>query len=208
MSLVQMACFASELFHLHASARKLHHHVTLNAEARADIKWWDDFLPSWNGVARFLDPEWTAADTLQLFTDASGSLGFGAYFKGAWLRSKWQPHQCLPLRSIQWQELFAIVAAASTWGHHWSGLRILFHCDNLSIVQAWARQSSKHPNLMQLLRTLFLVAAQHNFTICMSHLPGRLNLIADALSRNNLPMFITPQAAPLPTPIQDHLTRI
>ena len=77
---------------------------------------------------------------------------------GAWLRGDWQPHQCLPLRSKQWQELFAIVTAASTWGHHWSGQQIYFHCDNLPIVQAWVRQSSKHPDLMQLLRTLFLVS--------------------------------------------------
>ena len=68
----------------------------------------------------FLDPEWTAAHSLQLYTDASGSLGFGAYFNGAWFRGDWQPHQRLPLRSIQWQELFAIVAAASTWGHLWA----------------------------------------------------------------------------------------
>eukprot|EP00731_Ephydatia_muelleri_P032816 Em0024g360a len=122
-------------------------------------------LPSWNGVAMFLDPEWTAADSLQLYTDASGSLGFGAYFNSAWFRGDWQPHQHLPLRSIQWQELFAIVAAASTWGHLWAGLRIHFRCDNLPIVQAWARQSAKHPDLMRLLRTLFLVAAQHSFTI-------------------------------------------
>ena len=64
----------------------------------------------------------------------SGFLGFGAYFNGAWFWGDWQPHQCLPLRSIQQQELFAIVAAASTWDHHWSGLCIHFHCDNLPIV--------------------------------------------------------------------------
>eukprot|EP00731_Ephydatia_muelleri_P007101 Em0003g1349a len=111
------------------------------------------------------------------------------------------------LRSIQWQELFAIVAAASTWGHLWAGLRIHFHCDNLPIVQAWARQSAKHPDLMRLLQTLFLVAAQHSFTIRLSHLPGRLNSIADALSRNNLPLFFTlaPQADPQPTPTPHHL---
>ena len=73
--------FLRRLIDLSTTARKLHHHVTLNAEARADIKWWEDFLPSWNGVAMFLDPEWTAADSLQLYTDASRSLGFGAYFK-------------------------------------------------------------------------------------------------------------------------------
>ena len=169
--------FLRRLIDLSTTVRKLHHHISLNAEARADIRWWDSFLPSWNGVAMFLDPEWTAANSLQLYTDASGSLGFGAYFNGAWFRGDWQPHQRLPLRSIQWQELFAIVAAASTWGHLWAGLRIHFHCDNLPIVQAWARQSAKHPDLMRLLRTLFLVAAQHSFTIRLSHLPGRLTAL-------------------------------
>ena len=199
--------FLRRLLDLSTTVRKLHHHISLNAEARADIRWWDSFLPSWNGVAMFLDPEWTAADSLQLYTDASGSLGFGAYFNGAWFRGDWQPHQRLPLHSIQWQELFAIVAAASTWGHLWAGLCIHFHCDNLRIVQAWARQSAKHPDLMRLLRTLFLVAAQHSFTIRLSHLPGRLNSIADALSRNNLPLFFTlaPQADPQPTPTPHHL---
>ncbi|KAL5506051.1 hypothetical protein EMCRGX_G007617 [Ephydatia muelleri] len=146
--------FLRRLIDLSTTVRKLHHHISLNAEARANIRWWDCFLPSWNGVAMFLDPEWTAADSLQLYTDASGSLGLGAYFNGAWFRGDWQPHQRLPLRFIQWQELFTIVAAASTWGHLWAGLRIHFHCDNLPIVQAWARQSAKHHDLMQLLRTL------------------------------------------------------
>eukprot|EP00731_Ephydatia_muelleri_P034096 Em0047g15a len=152
--------FLRGLIDLSTTVRKLHHHISLNAEARADIRWWDSFLPSWNGVAMFLDPEWTAADSLQLYTDASGSLGFGAYFNGAWFRGDWQPHQRLPLRSIQWQELFAIVAAASTWGHLWAGLRIHFHCDNLPIVQAWARQSAKHPDLMRLLEPCFLDSYQ------------------------------------------------
>eukprot|EP00731_Ephydatia_muelleri_P004631 Em0002g807a len=71
------------------------------------------------------------------------------------------------------------------------------------------RQSTKHPDLMQLLRTLFLVAAQHSFTIRLSHLPSRLNSIADVLSRKNLPLFFTlaPQADPQLTPIPRHLTK-
>ncbi|KAL5516658.1 hypothetical protein EMCRGX_G002048 [Ephydatia muelleri] len=126
------------LIDLSTTVRKLHHHVSLNAKATADIRWWDSFLPSWNGVTMFLNPEWTAADSLQLFTDASGSLGFGTYYNGVWFQSDWQPQQRLPLHSIQWQELFAIMAAASTWGHHWSGLRIHLHCNNFPNVQAWA----------------------------------------------------------------------
>ena len=40
--------------------------------------------------------------------------------------------------SIPWQELFAIVAAACTWGHLLQGQRITVHCDNMAIVQAWS----------------------------------------------------------------------
>eukprot|EP00731_Ephydatia_muelleri_P022003 Em0014g594a len=69
-------------------------------------------------VSMFLDPSWTDADT---FTDASGTLGFGAYFDGSWFRGSWLPHQELSQRSIQRQELFAIVAAAHTWGHRLAG---------------------------------------------------------------------------------------
>ena len=76
--------FLRRLIQLSTTARRLHHHIRLNSEARADIRWWNSFLPSWNGVAMFISPEWSDADSLQLFTDASGSLGYGAYFNRAW----------------------------------------------------------------------------------------------------------------------------
>ena len=141
--------------------RKLHHHIHLNPEARADLRWWNSFLPSWNGISMFIAPEWKDADSFQLYTDASGSFGFGAYLDGAWFRGDWQPHQQLLKRSIQWQELFAIVAAALTWGHFLTGQRIRFHCDNLPIVQAWTNQSSRHPGIMDLLRTLGVPGSRH-----------------------------------------------
>ena len=122
-------------------------HIHLNPEARADLRWWNSFLPSWNGISMFIAPEWKDADSFQLYTDASGSFGFGTYLDGAWFRGDWQPHQQLPKRSIQWQELFAIMAAALTWGHFLAGQRIRFHCNNLPIVQAWTNQSSRHPGI-------------------------------------------------------------
>eukprot|EP00731_Ephydatia_muelleri_P000796 Em0001g796a len=132
--------FLLRLIELSTTVSKLHHHIHLNVEAREDIIWWDRFLPSWNGVLIFLDSNWKDAETINLFTDASGTLGYGAYFNGAWFRGDWSPHQGLPLRSIQWQELFAIVAPACTWGHLLQGQRITVHCDNMAIVQAWSNQ--------------------------------------------------------------------
>ena len=135
-----------------------------------------------DGISMFIAPEWKDADSFQLYTNASSSFGFGAYLDGAWFRGDWQPHQQLPKCPIQWQELFAIVAAALTWGHLLAGQRIRFPCDNLPIVQAWTNQSSRHPGVMELLRTLFFIAARNSFTVSLVHLPGRLNCIADVLS--------------------------
>ena len=107
--------FLRRLIDLSTKAKKLHHHVKLNSEARADFQWWHTFLPDWNGVAMFLDPAWTTADQMELYTDASGTLGYGAYFQGHWFRAAWEPLQRPPFVSIQWQELFAVVAAARAW---------------------------------------------------------------------------------------------
>ena len=70
------------LINLSTTASQLHHHITLNSQARADIQWWLKFLPAWNGKAMFLDTTWVSA---QFYTDASGIKGYGAYFAGAWL---------------------------------------------------------------------------------------------------------------------------
>ena len=200
--------FTRRLITLSTSKKCLHHHIDLSSRARADIRWWQQFLPSWNGRSIFLEEAWTDAEDLKLYTDASGSKGFGAYFDGEWIRGDWLPSQQLPLRSIQWQELFAIVAATMTWRSRLRGKKIRFNCDNEAIVRAWQKKSAKHPHLVALFRHLFLVAASANFTIFLQHIPGKENSIADALSRNQINRFfsLVPQANPNPTPLPDGLS--
>ena len=47
-----------------------------------------------------------------LFTDASGSEGWGAYWSGRWLQDRWSPEQ--QKLNITWKELYAIVMAVHT----------------------------------------------------------------------------------------------
>ena len=200
--------FLRRLITLSTTVHKLHHRIRLGRQARADLAWWVDFLPTWNGSAHFIDPSSVPANGIDLYTDASGTLGCGAYFQGSWFHYPWQPHQLEA--SIQWQELFAILAAALTWGHQWTGKRLRFFCDNKAIVKAWQNKSAKHPSIVALLRRLFLHAARYDYVLTFQHLPGKDNVLADALSRRQFTRFfsLAPQAARKPTPTPGVLTTI
>ena len=85
-----------------------------------------------------LQTNWVTAADLSLFTDASGTLGYSAYFQGTWIIDTWSKQQLA--NSIQWKELTAI---AATWGHKWQRQKIIVYCDNLAIVQVWQAQKKK-----------------------------------------------------------------
>ena len=57
------------------------------------------------------------------------------------------------------------------------------HCDNQTVVDIWESGTSKSPEIMALVRMLFFCAAHNNFNMCVQHIPGVNNVIADALSR-------------------------
>ena len=200
--------FIRRLIDLSMSVKKLHHHIKLNSSTRADIKWWLDFLPSWNGTGLMLRTEWDDAADINLCTDTAGSLGFGAYFQRAWIMGKWSHNQ--QGRSIQWKELFAIVAAAATWGPTWQRRKIRVYCDNLAIVQVWLAKNPKDKQVAALCRTLFFIAAENHFNISIHHLPGINNPIADALSRQQVQRFkrLAPEADASPTPTPAWLMRL
>ena len=193
--------FLRRMIDLSTTAPRLLSTITLNEGLRLDIHWWQAFTTPWSGRSFFLLPNWTPAPDLDLYTDSSGSIGFGAYWCGEWFNGHWPPE--LAERSIQFKELYPIVLAASVWGHRWATLRVRFLCDNQAVVHCIVSGSSHCPHMMHLLRNLFLFAARFNFTVSALHLPGTHNIIADSLSRFHMQVFRAhaPAAAPLPTPL-------
>ena len=173
------------------SAQELESTVPISGDAAKDIEWWLHFAKAWNGIALFLEPHWTPTPQFKLFTDASGTLGFGAYWNGAWFSGTWSAE--IASKPIEWKELYAIVMACQAWGHNWSSKKLLFHRSGLS----------RSSDLMRLVRALFHIAAKNNFHVLIRHIPGIDNSIADALSRLQLQRFraLAPHAAMLPTPI-------
>jgi len=73
-------------------------------------------------------------------------------------------------------------------GSSWSRKKILFHCDNQAVVEIWDKGSSRAPHTMGLVRLLFC-ASRHNINVCVIHIPGICNDMADCLSHFQMEKF-------------------
>ena len=190
--------FLRRLIDLSTSARLPHHHVTMNREARRDITWWLQFLPTWNGRAIIPEPHWTKSPDLELFTDASGSLGYGIFYMGHWIS----------VRTL----------ATSTPGPIHSVEGALPHCHCLptlgkTVVWKEAPLSRRQPCsgrylgfrniIVHLVRSIFFSAATHHYTVLVTHIAGTNNSVADSLSRVQITLFrrLAPTADVEPTPV-------
>ena len=108
--------FLRRLIDLSTTVGPLHHHITLNNEAKVDLHWWHIFLPDWPGSSLLLESHWSRVPDMELYTDASNR-GYGAFWASRWFSEPW-PHNHLGF-PIRWKELYTIIVACSTWGEAW-----------------------------------------------------------------------------------------
>ena len=133
-----------------------------------------------------------------LATDAS-SFGIGAVCGQAWF-SAHIPHALSDLH-INILELFAAFASVAVWGSRWANKRVLFLCDNSSVVQVASAGTCRDIIMMRILRAMFLLTARHNIRLSFEHIPGTSNFHADLLSRLQVQQFrhFMPLADAVPT---------
>ncbi len=102
--------FLRRLYDLTQGVTRPHHFIRLRSDVKDDLRVWLTFLPSFNGVYFFRHEEWNNSTKLNLFTDASGAIGFGAVFGTAWCHGRW-PSNWLH-RNIAILEFFPIVRSS------------------------------------------------------------------------------------------------
>ena len=143
------------------------------------MHWWLDFLPSWFGTSFILESIWAPSTKMQLFTDISGTHGWGTYWSEKWVHGQWSEAQ-LQL-DITWKEVSAIVIAIHTWGVFWQRQKISIHCNILITVTKWESGSIRAKETMALVCLLYYCAARYNINICIVHIACVNNMIADCL---------------------------
>ena len=100
-----------------------------------------------------------------------------------------------------------MVMGCVIWGRQWQSQRVMAYCDNEAAVSVVNSGYSRDPQMMQLLRSLFFIAAWHGITVGATHIPGRDNTLADAISRNHMDVFFqqAPQASTIPSAVPEAL---
>lgn len=198
-------CFLRRLINLTIGPTKPSHHIRLNGQGRADLQAWLLFLEKFNGKAIFLKDQWVIAKELSLYTDASGTIGYGAVFGTHFFYGQW-PESWKHV-NIAFLELYPIVAAVELWAPQLANQRILLHTDNMALVHILNSQTSKDNRIMVLVRRLIVLCMLHNIMFKALHIEGVSNSLADALSRQQVERFrdLAPRADLYPTQLPEHI---
>ena len=199
--------FLRRVFSALKGTHQAHHHIRINRALRSDLAWWEIFLESWNGVSMLWSVRTARADH-HFYSDASGAFGCGAIWAHQWLQFEWP--QVYGEVAIAPKELVPVVMACMVWGRAWQHQVVYVHSDNEAVVSVINSGYSKDEQLMHLVRCLFFIQAVWDISLVACHIPGVLNSVADAISRDNLPLLFSkvPDASPQPTALPQALVQL
>lgn len=144
--------------------------IRLSKETKLDLHTWFNFLNHYNGKTFFLDEIWQNINSLQLYTDSSGTVGFGAVFKSHWCYGIWPKEW--QNRNIAILESYPIVLSILLWGNMMQNQCIVFYTDNEALVHVINKCTCKDKIMMKFVRKLVLVCMEYNILFKARHVAG------------------------------------
>ena len=189
--------FRRRLYNLTANRKgvmlKQHHHVRVRAEDKLDLRVWLTFLTKPDIYCKpFVEFGAFHIEEIKMYSDASRnfSKGFGAWCENSWLQGFWDKELLTRYQpSIEYLELYAVVAAVLAWIGRYKNRKVRLFCDNLSVCYMVNNSMSNCRHCMILVRILVLAGLMNNVRIFAKHVKTKSNGRADALSRGQFSRF-------------------
>ena len=193
--------FLIRLINLTTGLTRPCHYIRMTHEVREDLKTCLIFLQAFNGKSLTLPQHWLQSPSIDLYTDASGTLGYGAVLGPQWLFGRWNDEW--RGQSITLLEFYPTVLPVSVWADGVSNKCISFHSDNRAVADIINSQTSKDTKVKHLMRKLVLSCLRHNILFRAVHIPDINNNLADSLSRLQVEKVqaLAPKACPFPVSI-------
>ena len=91
--------------------------------------------------------------------------------------------------SIEYLELFAVLATVLNWLERFRNQRIVLFCDNQAVVSVINNNTSSCPNCLTLIRLLVLHSMKMNTRVFATYITSKNNKNADLLSRLKIDEF-------------------
>ena len=148
--------------------------ITVNADFKRDLRWFQSFVPQFNGKA-FLD-----------HPKIDHEIELDSSLQGLGARWGFQVYAfTIPLGFKQYNvvhlEMINILVAIRTWGQAWTGKTLLVHCDNVASVLSTG--ATKDLTLAAMARNITMEVAKLDINLRTVHIAGKTNIVADCLSR-------------------------
>ena len=154
---------------------------------------WDTQIPlqDWlaDALTQWMDPAWLrsgirisqAQPDVELYTDAS-SQGWGAHVADLTASGTWSPEERkLHINAL---EMEAVVLAIQAFVSFLAGKVVLLCTDNTTVASYISKQGGTHVHyLSKKAESLLLFCHHQQISLQARHVPGKLNIIADFLSR-------------------------
>ena len=146
-----------------------------------DLKWWQCFLLTYNGVSMMVLEEWSKPDEI-LSCDACLT-GCGGWFNGKYFHKPFQQFITDQSLHINELELLTVVICLKTWGNMCRNQRIVIYCDNLTSITVLNSGRTHDIFLQKCLREITYLCAILECEIKGVHIDGVNNRIPDLLRR-------------------------
>ena len=152
--------------------------MSLTQRAYEDMNWWHDNISVISAPVRRAPPE------IEMFTDASLTVGWGAVLLNTRTGGNWSATDLLKYEHINQLELFAVLLALKSFISQLQNKHVKLHIDNTTAVACINHfGSTRSEKCNEITRDIWMLAIKHDMWLTSVHIKGTRNISADMESR-------------------------